>query len=125
VARAWEAVGGATQAASPFRDQEAPLTDCGEQVIMSTTLLAPSYYVVKPRGQTARHYLTLAQAATAIAQLAPTPTTVSAITGSRARSLSDSELRELGRRVRAYRVHASKHRWEGRRGVAITQVSGS
>lgn len=74
---------------------------------MSTTLLPPSYYVVKPRDQTARVYATVAQAATAIVQLTPTPTTVSAMTGARSRSLTDAELRELGRRVRAHRLSAS------------------
>jgi len=75
---------------------------------MSTTLLPPSYYVVKARGQTARVFPTIAQAATAIVQLTPTPATVSAITGPRSRSLTDTELRELGRRVRAHRLRASR-----------------
>jgi hypothetical protein len=66
---------------------------------VSTTLVPPSYYVAKARGLTARVLVTLAQAATAIVQLAPTPATV--ITGTRTRRLTDSELRELGQRVRA------------------------
>ena len=74
---------------------------------MSTTVLPLSYYVVKPRGQTARVFPTIAQAATAIAQLAPTLATVSAIPGRRSRRLTDAELRELGRRVRAHRLHAT------------------
>jgi hypothetical protein len=71
---------------------------------MSTTLIPPSYYIVKPRGQTARVFPSLAQAATALAQLSPVPATVSAITGSRERSLTDRELRELGRHVRSRRL---------------------
>jgi hypothetical protein len=75
---------------------------------MSTTLVPPSYYVVKPRGGTARVFPTIAQAATAIVALARTPATVSAITGRRTRSLTDTELRELRQRVRAHRLHAGK-----------------
>jgi len=57
--------------------------------------------VVKARGLTTRVFVTLAQAATAIVQLAPTPATVNVITGRRTRRLTDSELRELGQHVRA------------------------
>jgi hypothetical protein len=46
-------------------------------------------------------FVTLAQAATAIIQLARTPATVNVITGRRTRGLTDSELRELGQCVRA------------------------
>ncbi len=72
---------------------------------MSTTLLPPSYYVVKPRGHPARVYNTLTEVAAAIYALAPTPATVSALTGTRRRSLTDSELRDLGQKVRFLRVH--------------------
>jgi len=92
---------------------------------MSTALLPPTYYVVKPRGQAARHYLTVAQAATAIAQLAPTPTTMSAITGSRTRSLTETELRELRQCVRAYRLHAGWARREDGREVEHGRVGRS
>jgi hypothetical protein len=71
---------------------------------MSTTLVPPSYYVVKPKGQPARRYRTVADAAAAIVQLAPTLATVGVVTGSRRRSLTDAELRELGRRVRTCRL---------------------
>lgn len=63
---------------------------------MTTTLVPPSYYVVKPNGQPPRHYRTVADAAAAIVLIAPTPTTVEVLTGSRRRSLTDTELRELG-----------------------------
>ena len=75
---------------------------------MSTTLVPPSYYIVKPRGQAARRYPTVAQAASAMAQLALTPTAIGAITGNRTRSLTDSELRQLGRHVRAHRLRAGR-----------------
>jgi uroporphyrinogen-III synthase len=72
---------------------------------MSTTLVPPSYYVVKPRGRPPRLYSTLREVAGAIYTLARTPATVSAITGSRRRSLTDVELRDLGREVRAVRLY--------------------
>ena len=72
---------------------------------MSTTLVPPSYYVVKPRGRPARLYNTLTEVAAAIYLIARTPATVSAVTGSRRRSLTDAELRDLGRDVRALRLH--------------------
>ena len=68
---------------------------------VSTTVVPPSYYVVKARGLTTRVFVTLAQAATAIVQLAPTPATLNVITGRRTRRLTDSELREFGECVRA------------------------
>ncbi len=75
---------------------------------MSTTLVPPNYYVVKPRGRPARLYNTLTDVATAIYMLARTPATVSALTGSRRRSLTDAELRDLGREVRAFPLHPRK-----------------
>jgi hypothetical protein len=77
---------------------------------MSTTLIPPTWYVVKPRGQTARVFPTIAQAATALVMLGPTPAIVSAITGSRTRSLTEIELRDLRQRVRAHRIRASSIR---------------
>ena len=74
---------------------------------MSTTLLPPNYYVVKPRGQPARLYATVGEAAVALRLLAGSPATGTALTGSRPRSLTDPEQRELGRRVRALRLQAS------------------
>ena len=85
---------------------------------MSTTLVPPSYYVVKPRGLPARLYNTLSEVAVAIYLLARTPATVSALTGSRRRSLSDAELRELGRKLRAVRLHAD----EATPAAAVTSV---
>jgi hypothetical protein len=64
---------------------------------MSTTLLPQSHYVVKPRGRVAHEYETIAQAATAMTKLAPTPTAMSIVTGRRSRSLTASELREPAR----------------------------
>jgi hypothetical protein len=72
---------------------------------MSTTLVPPSYYLVKPRGRPARLYNTLTEVAAAIYPLERTPATVSAVTGSRHRSLTNRELRDLGRDVRALRLH--------------------
>ncbi len=71
---------------------------------MSTTLVPPSHYIVTPRGRAARVYNTLTEVAGAIYQLARMPATVSAVTGSRHRSLTDAELRDLGRNVRALRL---------------------
>lgn len=71
---------------------------------MSTTLVPPSYCVVKPRRRPARLYDTLTEVAAAIYLLARRPATVSAVTGSRRRSLTDAELRDLGRDVRAFRL---------------------
>ena len=72
---------------------------------MSTTLIPPTYYVVKPHGHSGQILPTIAQAASAIVRLAPTPVAVSALTGSRTRSLSDAELRDLGNSVRFLRLH--------------------
>jgi hypothetical protein len=77
---------------------------------MSTTLIPPNWYSVKPHGQTARVFPTIAQAATTLVMLGRTPASVSAITGSRTRSLTETELRELGQRVRAHRASASNIR---------------
>ena len=75
---------------------------------MSTTLVPPSYYVVNARGLRASVYKTVSDAAAAIFTLAPLPTTVMAVTGSRHRSLTATELRELGRSVRACRLIAAR-----------------
>jgi hypothetical protein len=75
---------------------------------MSTTILPPIYYVVTPRGQPSRRYRTLADTAAALRMLARTPFTISALTGTRTRSLTDWELRELGRCIRALRLRASR-----------------
>jgi hypothetical protein len=61
---------------------------------MSTTLVPTSYYVVKPHGHPARLYDTLTEVTAAIYLLGRTPATVSAVTGSRRRSLTDAELRD-------------------------------
>ena len=75
---------------------------------MSTTLVPPSYYVVKPHGLPARLYNTLSEVAAAIYLLARMPANVSALTGSRRRSLTDAELHDLGRDLGAVRLHAEK-----------------
>ena len=82
---------------------------------MSTTLVPPTYYVVKPRGQAARIFLTTAQAATAIVGLGPTPTAVSAITGRRTRTLTHAELRELRQHVRAHHLASDEGKRPGGR----------
>ena len=51
-----------------------------------------------------RAFQTVAEAAATIFDLAPLPTTVVAVTGSRRRSLTEGELRELGRSVQARRL---------------------
>jgi len=85
---------------------------------VSTTLVPPSYYVVKLRGRLARLYNTLSEVAVAIYLLPRTPATVSALTGSRQRSLTDAELRELGRNLRAVRLQAG----EATPAAAVTSV---
>ncbi len=75
-------------------------------VTVSTTLVPPSYYEVGPNGKPSHLYRTIADAAWAVVQLAPTAAAVSAVTGSRRRSLTDTELRELGQQVRARRLLA-------------------
>jgi hypothetical protein len=73
---------------------------------MSTTLLPPTYYVVKPRGGGALQFPTVAEAALAIITLAPTPVRLSVMNGIRARALTDAERHELGQHVRAHRLRA-------------------
>jgi hypothetical protein len=85
---------------------------------MSTTLIPPSYYIVKPRGRTASVFPSIGQAAAAIVRLAPIPATVSAMTGTRIRRLTEVELRELGQRVRLRRTSDTairSHRHASRR----------
>jgi hypothetical protein len=72
-------------------------------VIVSTTLVPPSYYEVRSSGKPSHLYRTVADAAWAIVQSAPRAVAVSAVTGRRRRRLTDAELRELGRHVRARR----------------------
>jgi hypothetical protein len=70
---------------------------------MSTTLLPPTYYVVKPSRRKPLLFPTVAQAAVAIITLVPTSVRVSVMIGIRTRTLTDAELRELGQQMRAYR----------------------
>ena len=77
---------------------------------VSSTLVPPSHYVVKPPDRPARLYNTISEVATAIYLLAPTPATVSVLTGNRGRSLTDAELRSLGRDLRAVRLHGDRTR---------------
>jgi len=90
------------------RQQPAPHGSDVRDPPMSTTLVPPSYYVVNARGLRASVYKTVSDAAAAIFTLAPLPTTVMAVTGSRHRSLTATELRELGRSVRACRLIAAR-----------------
>lgn len=90
---------------------------------MSTTLISPTYYVVKPRGQTARVFPTIAQAATTLVMLGRTPATVSAITGTRTRSLTETELRELRQRIRAHRLYAEGHARKHQQALSLTSVA--
>jgi hypothetical protein len=73
---------------------------------LSITLVPPNYYVIEPYGKPARLYRTKGQAAAALRPLAGSLATVSALTGSRPRTLTAAELRELGQLVRARRLHA-------------------
>ena len=57
------------------------------------------------RGHPARLYNTLTEVAAAMYPLGARRRRVSAVTGSRRRSLTDAELRDLGRDVRALRLH--------------------
>jgi hypothetical protein len=76
---------------------------------VSTTLVPPSYYMVQPCGGRAQLHRTIANAATALSlyHSASTAADVYAVTGTRQRSLTESELRELGRQVRAWRLVSS------------------
>jgi hypothetical protein len=74
---------------------------------MSTTLMPPTYYVVRPQGLPAYVYETVREAAGALHALAPTAAEVYVMTGRKRRSLSDHELRQMGRHVRARRLAAN------------------
>lgn len=77
---------------------------------VSTTLVPPSYYMVQPRDGRPQLHRTIANAATALSlyHSASTSAEVYAVTGMRQRSLTESELRELGRQVRAWRLVAAR-----------------
>jgi hypothetical protein len=75
---------------------------------VSTTLIPPTFYVVKPRGRPARVYATLADAAVAIVLLGSRPAAVGTVTGRRARGLTDNERGELERYVGARRLSSSR-----------------
>ena len=75
---------------------------------MGTTLVPPSYYAVKPRGFPERRYRTVADAAAAIVKLVTIPAIVSVTTAGARRRLTETELHELGRSVRAWRLLASR-----------------
>ncbi len=77
---------------------------------VSTTLVPPSYYMVQPCGGRPQLHRTIANAATALSlyHSASTAAEVYAVTGTRQRSLTESELRELGRQVRAWRLIGSR-----------------
>ncbi len=73
---------------------------------VSTTLVPPSHYLVQPRDGRVQVHRTIANAAAALSlyHTAAKPAEVFAVTGIRRRSLTESELRELGREVRAWRL---------------------
>jgi len=75
---------------------------------MSTALVPPTFYVAKPRGRPACVCATAAEAAGAIVLLGSSPAAVGAVTGRRSGGLTDSELRELGRHIRACRLSAGR-----------------
>jgi hypothetical protein len=79
-------------------------------VSVSTTLVPPIYYMVQPCGGRAQFHSTLANAATALSlyHSASKSAEVYAVTGTRRRSLTEPELRELGRQVRAWRLVAKR-----------------
>lgn len=77
---------------------------------VSTTLVPPSFYAVRSHGRPAHLYRTVGDAAAAAIDLAPTAATVYIVTAGQARGLSDRELGELGRCIRARRL-ASERRW--------------
>jgi hypothetical protein len=79
-------------------------------VNVSTTLVPPVYYVVQPRDGRAQLHRTIANAAAALSlyHSASRSAEVFAVTGTRRRSLTQLELRELGRYVRAWRLVAER-----------------
>ena len=74
---------------------------------MSTTLMPPTYYVVRPQGLPAYIYGTVREAAGALHELAPRAAAVYVVTGRKRRSLSEHELRLVGRHLRARRLAAT------------------
>jgi len=90
---------------------------------MSTTLIPPTFYVVKPRGRPVRVYATVSEAAGALVLLGSLPATVAAVIGRRGRALTHSELNELERHLGARRLsptptiahHHGEREWRGDR----------
>jgi len=66
---------------------------------MSTTLVPPTFYAVKAGARPARIYRTIAGAAAAVFVFDLLPSAVTAVTGSRTRRLTETELRELWRQI--------------------------
>jgi hypothetical protein len=79
-------------------------------MVVSTTLVPPSFYAVRSHGRPLHLYRSVGDAAAAVVELAPTAATVYVVIGGQGRSLSDRELGELGRCIRARRL-ASERRW--------------
>ena len=75
---------------------------------MSTTLVPPSYYVVKPPGQPAHTYRTVAEMAAAMYWFGRTRVAVGAVMGTQHRRFTDSELRELRRELRGRELHSQR-----------------
>ena len=79
-------------------------------MVVSTALVPPNFYAVRSHRRPPHLYRRVGDAAAAVAELAPTAATVYVVTGGQGRSLSDRELGELGRCIRARRL-ASERRW--------------
>ena len=79
-------------------------------MVVSTTLVPPSFYAVRSHGRAPHLYRNVGDAAAAVVGLAPMAATVYVVTGGHARGLSDRELGELGRCIRARRL-AGERRW--------------
>jgi hypothetical protein len=90
---------------------------------MSTTLMPPTYYVVRPQGLPAYIYQTVREAAAALHELAPTATAVYVMTGRKRRSLSEHELRQVGRHLRARRLATTPSTMSERRTAAPVEDS--
>jgi hypothetical protein len=71
---------------------------------VSTTLMPPSFYAVRRQGCPPYIFETVREAARALLDLAPAAATVDVVVGSHRRSLSDRELLEVRRHIRARRA---------------------
>jgi hypothetical protein len=107
---AFSAVADPSQIAAPF-PPSCPHAHANQQPDVSTTLVPPTYYLVRPRGRPSRVYDTLSDVAAVIRLPAGTPATVNVLTGSRRRSLTDAELLDLGQHLTVLTRVASSGGW--------------